>query len=134
MLEIDIAYKTRRKHYMKDICFSKKSLFPELFVSRNGGNSIKCKKNIYPVYMYTFSKRWQYVGDTLAIRQSYDSHTQIRYSIVRHTPKCINTLQIHFRYVRHTLPVRYSCAINTLAVRYTFMPVYLQRMTSVIDL
>ena len=33
---------------MKEICFSKKSLFPELFVSRNGGNSIKCKKNMTP--------------------------------------------------------------------------------------
>ena len=119
---------------MKEICFSKKSLFPELFVSRNGGNSIEEVLEMEN-YIYTFSKRWQYVGDTLAIRQSYDSHTQIiRYSIVRHTPKCINTLQIRFRYVRHTLPVRYSCAINTLAVRYTFMPAYLQRMTSVIDL
>ena len=79
----------------------------------------------------------KYVGDTLAIplRQSYDSHTQIiRYSIVRHTPKCLYTFQTRFRYVRHTLPVRYSCAINTLAVRYTFMPAYLQRMTSVIAL
>ena len=100
---------------MKEICFSKKSLFPRIT------EEVLEMEN----YIYTFSKRWQYVGDTLAIRQSYDSHTQIiRYSIVRHTPKCINTLQIRFRYVRHTLPVRYSCAINTLAVRYTFMPAY----------
>ena len=79
---------------------------------------------------------WQYVGDTLAIRQSYVSHTQIiRYSIVRHTPKYLCNLQIRFRYVRHTLQARYSCAINTLDTLYTVhlhanvSPAYTQRIT-----
>ena len=46
MLEIDIAYKHEEHIKWKRIVFEKKSLFPDLFVFRNVGNSIKCKKNL----------------------------------------------------------------------------------------
>ena len=85
----------------------------------NVGNSIKREENM------------KYVGDTLAIRQSYDSHTQIiRYSIVRHTPKCLYTFQIRQTYVTSTLLMRYQYASCTVHIHASISPAYDQRINS----
>ena len=54
---------------MKKNCFSKKNyifvLFPELFVSRNVGNSIKCKKNINPPPTFEIKNQNKGIEDIL---------------------------------------------------------------------
>ena len=92
---------------MKKNCLKKKkSLFPELFVSRNGGNSIKC--------------------------QSYDSHTQIirllnRQAYAKMSKYVADTFQIRQTYVTSTLLMRYQYASCTVHIYASVSPVYDQR-------
>ena len=79
----------------------------------------------------TIPHTWQYVGDTPAIRQSYDSHTQIiRYSIVSHTPKCIiyvaDTFQIRQTYATSRLLMRYQYASCAVHLHASVSPAYYQ--------
>ena len=42
----------------------------------------------------------------------------MRYSIVRHTPRCLYTLQIRCRYVADTSDIRQKYVIHALLIRY----------------
>ena len=108
---------------MKEICFSKKSLFPELFVSRNGGNSIKCKKNMIPPppnkkTTHTFEIRNHNKGieDILYI----DSYCPIYY--LEKPPPYLSSgirqnVQIRCRYVADTSDIRYQYVTHALSIR-----------------
>ena len=61
----------------------------------NVGNSIKREENM------------KYVGDTLAIRQSYDSHTLLnRQTYAKMSMYVSDTSDIRYQYVTHALSIR----------------------------
>ena len=79
-------------------------------------NSVLCVWPAYSAYGYRMSNC------------GYDEHTPIiRKLYVKYVTQSSGIRQdVHIccRYARHTFEVRYLYAINTLAVRYIFMPTY----------
>ena len=64
----------------------------------------------------TIPHTWQYVGDTLAIRQSYDSHSHANNTLLNRQvyAKMYNTL---CRYVSDTSDIRYKYVTHALSLR-----------------